>query len=55
MLVYWVLVGWIIAIYGHIFTQALGLGSRWAGAGIALAYFVLSWLAVQLVFPQGQL
>ena len=55
VLVYWVLVGWIIAIYGHVFTQALSLRSRWAGVGIALAYFVLSWISVQLVFPQGQL
>jgi hypothetical protein len=55
VLAYWVLVGWIIAIYGYIFTQALSLRSRWFGLGVALGYFVLSWVTVQTVFPQGQL
>ena len=55
VLVYWVLVGWIIAIYGHVCTQALSLRSRWLGLGVALGYFVLSWVSMQLVFPEGQL
>ncbi|HDP90079.1 MAG TPA: hypothetical protein ENN42_09015 [Thioalkalivibrio sp.] len=54
-LAYWVLVGWIIAIYGYIFTQALSLKSRWSGLGVALGYFVVSWIVMQLLFPQGQL
>lgn len=55
LLVYWVLVGWIIAIYGHIFTQALSLRSRWAGLGVALVYFALSLVSVEVIFPRSEL
>lgn len=54
-LVYWVLVGWIVAIYGFIFTHALSLRSRWAGLGVALGYFVVSWVVMQAAFPSGRL
>lgn len=54
-LIYWVLVGWIVAIYGFVFTHALSLRSRWAGLGVALAYFVVSWVVMQAAFPSGQL
>jgi len=54
-LVYWVLVGWIVAVYGFVFTHALSLRSRWAGLGVALGYFVVSWVVMQAAFPSGQL
>jgi len=53
-MVYLLLVGWLLAVFGHIFRHALSFGHLGWGVLVALGYLVVSSVVLQGLFPMPQ-